>query len=111
MKLHLLILSSCLLLGCQSAEPEPTPEPSASAEPQPKRIVVECYEGEEVADLVERIGAQVGRTILVDPAVDAQVNLDLAGLTWQEAVDVVAKAAECEVVEREDGVILLVPAG
>lgn len=106
------------LLGCQSGEPEPenapaetpapvaTPAPTASPAPESMRINI-THEEQDLADLVEQIGARVGRTILVDPDVSETVSINLPSLPWRELIDVLAKMTRCEVEERPDGVIVL----
>jgi len=105
-----LLLACCS--ACQSRQSEPalapTPTPAKSEVTKPTRVHVS--EGEDLADLVHRIGQSVGRTILVDPRVESSVTPHISGLAWREAIEVLAKASDCELEERQDGVIVLVPA-
>jgi len=73
---------------------------------QSMRINVDV-EDVDLADVMEQIGRQVGRNILVDPNVRETVRVSLRDIAWREAVDVIAKMTRCEVEERPGGILLL----
>ena len=70
------------------------------------RINVEA-DGTDLSVLMERIGQQVGRNILVDSTVQESVSVSLRDIAWREAVDVIAKMTRCEVEVRPGGILLL----
>jgi type II secretory pathway component GspD/PulD (secretin) len=74
--------------------------------PNSIRINVDL-DGVELADVMEQIGRQVGRNILVDPNVEEVVRVSLRDILWREAVDVIARMTRCEVEERPGGIMLL----
>lgn len=61
----------------------------------------------DLALVMERIGRQVGRNILVDPTVQETVTVSLRDIPWREAVDVIARMTRCEVEERTGGILVL----
>jgi hypothetical protein len=61
----------------------------------------------DLAEVMARLGAQVGRNVLVDPSVRESVSVSLRSIPWQEAVLVIARMARCEVEERPGGVLFL----
>jgi type IV pilus assembly protein PilQ len=71
-----------------------------------QRINVDV-ENVDLADVMERIGRQVGRNILVDPTVQETVTVSLRDIPWREAVDVIARMTRCEVEERPGGILVL----
>lgn len=73
---------------------------------QSMRINVDV-EDVDLADVMEQIGRQVGKNILVDPNVHETVRVSLRDIGWREAVEVIAKMTRCEVEEREGGILLL----
>ncbi len=73
---------------------------------QSMRINVDV-EDVDLADVMEQIGRQVGKNILVDPTVHETVRVSLRDIGWREAVDVIAKMTRCEVEEGEGGILLL----
>lgn len=79
---------------------------SAERRVQSMRINVDV-EGVDLADVMEQIGRQVGRNILVDPNVQETVRVSLRDIPWREAVDVIARMTRCEVEERPGGILLL----
>jgi hypothetical protein len=101
------ILALTLVLGCsvaaEGAPDEPKPAPKKAA---PKKINVDV-QGVDLADLMEQIGASVGRNILVDPDVTETVTLNLRDIPWRQAVEVIAKMTRCTVEERAGGILLL----
>jgi len=124
MSLRALLPIVLLCAGC-SPEPSPSPpvseprhEPEHCPEPGPsppaseggrdasRRIDVD-FEELDLADAMEAIGRQVGVTILVDPNVRETIRVSLRDIPWREAVDVIARMCRCEVVEQEDGVLLI----
>lgn len=64
-------------------------------------------ENADLADVMEQIGRQVGKNILVEPNVHETVSVSLHDIPWREAVDVIARMSRCEVEERIGGIILL----
>lgn len=99
---------------------EPRPSPPASESPPPgqpppaaaparatsRRIDVD-FDGLDLADAMASLGRQVGATIVVDPNVRETIRVSLRDIPWREAVDVIARMCRCEVVEQEDGVLLI----
>lgn len=61
----------------------------------------------DLADVMDLIGRQVGRNILVDPTVQESVTVSLRDIPWREAVDVIARMTRCEVEERPGGILVL----
>lgn len=61
----------------------------------------------DLQEVMERIGRQVGRNILVDPSVQEIVSVSLRDIPWREAVDVIARMTRCEVEERAGGILVL----
>lgn len=61
----------------------------------------------DLSEVMERIGRQVGRNILVDPSVQERVTVSLRDIPWREAVDVIARMTRCEVEERAGGILIL----
>jgi hypothetical protein len=70
------------------------------------RIDVE-FEDVDLADVMEQIGRQMGRTILVDPDVEEVVRVSFRDIPWMEAVYVIARMTRCDVEERPGGILLL----
>ena len=64
-----------------------------------RRIDLEA-DGEDLADVLERLGQRVGKTIVVDPNVEEVVRVSLRGIPWREAVEVIARMTRCEVQRR-----------
>lgn len=64
-------------------------------------------EDAELTDVMDQIGRQVGRNILVEPNVKETVSVSLHEIPWREAVDVIARMTRCEVEERPGGILLL----
>lgn len=71
-----------------------------------QRIHVDV-ESVDLQEVMERIGRQVGRNILVDPSVQETVTVSLRDIPWREAVDVIARMTRCEVEERAGGILVL----
>lgn len=71
-----------------------------------QRIHVDV-ENVDLQEVMERIGRQVGRNILVDPSVQETVTVSLRDIPWREAVDVIARMTRCEVEERAGGILVL----
>lgn len=104
----------CLLLsfvvGCAATTPPPAPTPAPSpgswrgaGEPG---VDVDA-DGAPLDGVMARIARQVGRTILVDPDLDASVTVRLKQIPWREAVEVIARMVPCEVEERPGEVLVL----
>lgn len=77
------------------------------AGPQRSQRINVDVEDVDLAVVMEQIGRQVGRNILVDPSVKATVRVSLRDIPWREAVDVIAKMTRCEVEDRPGGILLL----
>ncbi len=60
-------------------------------------------------DVMEQIGRQVGRNILVDPNVQEVVTVALRDIPWTEAVDVIARMTRCEKEDRHGVIVLTQP--
>lgn len=101
-----------VLAGCAAAPATtpPAPWPTAPAPVPPgsprERLHVDV-DGQDLAEVMDRIGREVGRTILVDPSVQESVTVSLRDIPWREAVDVIARMTRCEVEERPGGVLVL----
>jgi type II secretory pathway component GspD/PulD (secretin) len=65
----------------------------------------------DLADVMELIGRQVGRNVLVDPYVQESVTVSLRDIPWREAVDVLARMTRCDVEERAGGILVLTQPG
>lgn len=63
----------------------------------------------DLQEVMERIGRQVQRNILVDPSVRETVTISLRDIPWREAVDVIAQMTRCEVEERRGILVLTQP--
>lgn len=96
---------SVLLVGCAAP---PAPPALASCAPGP-RVTVDV-DGVDLADVMERIGDQAGRMILVDPSVQELVTVSLRDASWRDAVDVIARMTRSDVEERAGGVLVLTQA-
>lgn len=100
-----------LLLPACAAPPAPSVEPhersSARERPWEGPLVSIDVEDRDLADVMEQIGRQAGRVILVDPAVQERVTVGVPQLPWRDVVDVVARMTRCDVEERPDGSVLL----
>lgn len=82
------------------AEPLP-PEPLP-----PSRITIDV-DDVDLSEVMDLIGRQVGRNLLVDPNVQESVTVSLRDIPWREAVDVIARMCRCDVEERCGGVLVL----
>jgi len=85
------------------------PPPEAMAPPPAGRTTRIDLDVEELdlTDVMEQIGRQVGRNILVDPSVEERVTVSLRDVPWRDAVDVIARMTRCDVEERPGGILLL----
>lgn len=102
------VRAACLMLplvGCSAPPPTPAP-PQQATSPVVGRIDVRA-DGEDLATVMDRIGRQVDRNVVVDPTVQEVVTVDLVAVPWREAVDVIARLCRCEVEERPDGILVL----
>lgn len=72
----------------------------------PMKITIDVQDM-DLRDVIEVIGKQVGREILVDPSVEEAVTLRLKDVDWQEVVELLAKMTRCDLEERPDGSLLL----
>lgn len=122
-----------VLAGAEDAEDEAPPPPPEAHELPPRPLAKETEEAPggtlevglseaaapmdgsvdidvtdvDLAEVMARIGGQVGRNVLVDPSVRETVNVSLKSIPWREAVLVIARMARCEVEERPGGVLVL----
>jgi hypothetical protein len=71
-----------------------------------QRINVDVV-GVDLAEVMDQVGLQLGRTILVDPDVHERVTINLRDIPWREAVEVMARMTRCRVEDRPGGVLLL----
>src|SRR5688500_4593337 len=105
-------LATSMMAGIPAWAQEPSPldgglgTGSRTGGPGSQRINVDV-ENVDLADVMERIGRQVGRNILVDPTVQEAVTVSLRDIPWREAVDVIARMTRCEVEERPGGILVL----
>jgi len=88
------------------AQADDGPEGVGGDRRQTMRIHVDV-EDANLADVMEQIGRQVGRNILVDPNVQERVTTSLRDIPWREAVDVIARMTRCEVETRPGGILIL----
>ncbi|MDC3378919.1 hypothetical protein OAX78_01375 [Planctomycetota bacterium] len=64
-------------------------------------------ENVDLRDVMDYIGRQVGKNILVDPSVHETVTVSLRDIAWQEAVFIIARMTRCEVEELRGGILVL----
>jgi type II secretory pathway component GspD/PulD (secretin) len=109
MKTRLLSCLAALALAAGTAHAQTGESPLLAGGQGPRqamRIDVD-FDGEDLANVMEAIGRQVGRNILVDPNVRETVRVSLRDIPWREAVDVIARMTRCEVEERPGGILVL----
>ena len=105
----LLFLAGC---SCQRAHEAPAspptvaavaptttgPAPQVVAAPQRRSMLISInVENAPLDDVMDQIGAKVGWNILVDPKVQETVTINLRGVPWREAVELIAKITRCDV--------------
>ncbi len=78
----------------------PAQHAEKAAPPSPDRVTLRC-EDEELASVVDRIGQECQRNIVLDPSARGKVTLRLKDVDWRDAVSAIAQLARCEV--REEG--------
>lgn len=100
-------LALCAGLGAAVAQEEAPIQPGGAGQRQGQQKINIDVEGADLADVMEQIGRQVGRNILVEPNVHETVSVSLHDIPWREAVDVIARMTRCEVEERPGGILLL----
>ena len=83
----------------------PFPQPRKKGDPKPQRINLDL-EKVRLEDAAEQIGALVERNVLVDPATQAIVNLNLRNAPWPEALQLIARQAGCRM-RTYGGIVLL----
>ena len=103
-----LALAGLLLAGTDAlAQGEAVTEVTGD-QPQIRSMRINVdVEDADLADVMEQIGRQVGRNILVDPSVQERVSTSLHDIEWREAVEVIARMTRCEVEERPGGILIL----
>lgn len=94
-------------LGAAVAQEEAPIQPGGAGQRQGQQKINIDVENADLADVMEQIGRQVGRNILVEPNVRETVSVSLHDIPWREAVDVIARMTRCEVEERPGGILLL----
>ena len=94
-------------LGAAVAQEEAPIQPGGAGQRQGQQKINIDVEAADLADVMEQIGRQVGRNILVEPNVRETVSVSLHDIPWREAVDVIARMSRCEVEERPGGILLL----
>lgn len=98
-----------VLAGCSAAPAArpPAPSPGTTAPVSSGERIHVDVDGEDLAEVMDRIGRDVGRTILVDPSVQESVTVSLRDIPWREAVDVIARMTRCDVEERPGEILVL----
>ena len=87
-----------------ASAPRPKRPPLTDAERKPVHV---SATNQDLSEVAEAIGRQVGKNILVDPNVEETVTVNLRRVPWRGAVDLLARMTRCEVEERAGGAILL----
>src|SRR5579871_2053571 len=64
-----------------------------------RRISISC-EDRDLREVMDDIGRQVGRNIVVEPEIHEKVTISLKKIPWTDAVLVIAKMTKCEVEQR-----------
>jgi type IV pilus assembly protein PilQ len=64
-------------------------------------------EGRALSDIVQYLREQSGANIVVLEGADENISLELSDVTWRDALDIAAEAAECVVVERTGGILVV----
>lgn len=64
-------------------------------------------EGRALSDIVQYLREQSGANIVVLEGADENISLELSDVPWRDALDVAAEAAECVVVERTGGILVV----
>jgi type IV pilus assembly protein PilQ len=59
----------------------------------------------DLRDVVKSIRTKANVNIIMDPAIDKTVTIDLQDVHWRQALDLVAEQADCVVVELQGGVL------
>ncbi|MBL4850069.1 MAG: hypothetical protein JKY65_31455 [Planctomycetes bacterium] len=85
-------------------------KPKASTGPTPsgKRLDL-VYREVPIDDAMEALGKLVERNILVDPNIQARLTCHLPKVDWRLGVEAIAASLDCQVEERQGGILLLVP--
>lgn len=64
-------------------------------------------EGRALSDIVQYLREQSGANIVVLEGADENISLELSDVPWRDALDVAAEAAQCVVVERTGGILVV----
>jgi type IV pilus assembly protein PilQ len=64
-------------------------------------------EGRALSDIVQYLREQSGANIVVLEGADENISLELSDVPWRDALDIAAEAAECVVVERTGGILVV----
>jgi type II secretory pathway component HofQ len=105
------LIVATVMTGCCSAPSSPSPPPKkAETAPEARKIeVIEkqvprtsprvsfAVEGASIQEVVDLIGRQAGRNIIVEPGVHETVSLTLRDIDWYEALSIVARQTRCEI--------------
>ena len=83
----------------QGQDPEAGVESFTQAGDRSSRLTLRLSD-RLLRDVVQSIRRQAGVNIIIDPAIDDRVTLDLVDVEWRQALRLVAEAAGCVVVEE-----------
>lgn len=97
-----------VLAGHLGASIERESERSYRISPSPEMSV--SYTDAPLQLVLSQLARQSGTDIVLSPAVEGNVNLQLKNVSWRQALDVVVETAGYEVVEEEGGIIRVVTA-
>jgi type IV pilus assembly protein PilQ len=64
-------------------------------------------EGRALSDIVQYLREQSGANIVVLEGADENISLELSDVPWRDALDIASEAAECVVVERTGGILVV----
>lgn len=64
-------------------------------------------EGRALSDIVQYLREQSGANIVVLEGADENISLELSDVPWRDALDIAAEAADCVVVERTGGILVV----
>jgi type IV pilus assembly protein PilQ len=82
-----------------------TPEPEA----EPEKTVTMYVKDADIVDLLRMIGTQFNLNIIIAPDVKSLVTVQLTNVPYMTAIDVLVKAANCNFIKYESGIILVKP--
>jgi type II secretory pathway component GspD/PulD (secretin) len=64
-------------------------------------------DGRALSDIVQYLREQSGANIVVLEGADENITLELSDVSWRDALEIAAEAAQCVVVERTGGILVV----